>query len=110
MSKEELPISGDRWSELRKGGVFVDGLIDDQITKLERYSSELNRIVQHVRVRADDQQMTNETERPDATELLSMIPEMYKSHLTSVRAYVRNVVDLKSTHVEYTVSCKIDES
>lgn len=22
MSKEELPISGDRWSELRKGGVF----------------------------------------------------------------------------------------
>lgn len=54
--------------------------------------------------------MTNETERPDATELLSMIPEMYKSHLTSVRAYVRNVVDLKSTHVEYTVSCKIDES
>lgn len=29
MSKEELPISGDRWSELRKGGVFVDGLIDD---------------------------------------------------------------------------------
>ena len=36
MSKEELPISGDRWSELRKGEVidrFIEIMIVDSINR-----------------------------------------------------------------------------
>ena len=93
MSQEELPISGDRWSELRKGGVYFIVCVYEQITNLDRYSNKLNQIVQLVRMKSDNQQMTNETERPSATDLISLIPEMYKTQLQSIRAYVRNVID-----------------
>ena len=70
MSKEDLPVSGDRWRELRHGGVQT----------VEGYSRELNAMVQ---------EMTALEHRPSATDLLARIPESVANNEADARLWIR---------------------